>query len=184
MTDSEALAVLYHFYPEDNLLRQTLLHHSLQVREKALAILKKNSDLHLNAELVSAGSILHDIGIRCCHAPDIHCTGTRHYLEHGIAGAEMLRSLNPAMEPFARICECHTGSGLTAEEIRSGNLPLPHRDFLPSTQEEKLICLADKFFSKSGDMQEKSLERIRKSMSRFGTAPLTRFDELCRSFKI
>jgi uncharacterized protein len=50
------------------------------------------------------------------------------------------------MEKFARICERHTGSGLTAEEIVSGGLPLPERDFLPETLEEKIICLADKFF--------------------------------------
>ena len=89
---------------------------------------------------------------------------------------------NLNLEPFARICERHTGSGLSAAEIRAGALPLPEQDFLPETPEEQLICLADKFFSKSGDMREKSLPHIRRSMLKFGQAPLARFDALCRTF--
>ena len=82
-------------------------------------------------------------------------------------------------EKLARICERHTGSGITADEIYERKLPLPEKDFLPETLEEKIICLADKFFSKSGDMQEKSLDTIRKELAKFGSAPLERFELLC-----
>lgn len=83
------------------------------------------------------------------------------------------------LEACARVCERHTGSGLTASEIEREGLPLPHRDFLPETLEEKLICYADKFFSKSGDPEkEKSLEKIRRSMAAFGPDSLARFDAL------
>ena len=88
------------------------------------------------------------------------------------------------LEPFARICERHTGSGITAEEVRKEQLPIPERDFLPETPEEILICLADKFYSKSGDMQEKSLPRIRRSLEKFGPGPLARFDAMCRLFDL
>lgn len=88
------------------------------------------------------------------------------------------------LECFARICERHTGSGLTAEEIRTGALPLPERDFLPETMEERLICLADKFFSKSGSMKEKSMAKVRLSMAKFGPAVLERFEALCTLFDI
>ena len=82
-------------------------------------------------------------------------------------------------EAFARVCGRHTGSGLTAKEIAETDLPLPHIDFLPETLEEKLICYADKFFSKSGDpREEKSLDRVRKSMAKFGADSLARFDAL------
>ena len=38
----------------------------------------------------------------------------------------------------------------TAEEIISQHLPIsPPRDLLPESVEEKLVCYADKFFSKS-----------------------------------
>ena len=178
------------FYPDDTPLKRLLLAHSRQVCAKALAILDlpANRELALDREVVRIGALLHDVGIGRCHAPGILCTGDLPYLAHGIAGAELLRSYGETheldLEPFARIAERHTGSGLTAEEITAGALPLPPRDFLPETLEEKLICLADKFYSKSGDMQEKSPERVRKSIAKFGPAPLARFDALCRLFHL
>ena len=57
------------------------------------------------------------------------------------------------------------------------------RDYLPDTTLEKLICYADKFFSKSGTMQEKPLDKVRVSMARHSTESLARFDELHDLFK-
>lgn len=132
--------------------------------------------------------MLHDIGILHCHAPDIHCYGSQPYLAHGIIGSQMLKDYGKQhgldLDIYARICERHTGSGLKAGEIKAQNLPIPVQDFLPETPEEKLICLADKFYSKSGNMQEKSLERIQKSMQKFGPAPYQRFQELCKLFQL
>lgn len=177
--------ILQYFYPDDTPLRRVLLKHSEQVRCKALEILKKSS-LSLDPVLVSAGAVLHDVGILRCHAPSIFCTGTEPYIAHGIIGAAMLRAYGTErgldMEVFARICERHTGAGLTAEEIRKQGLPLPAKDFLPETPEEKLICFADKFFSKSGTMEEKPLEKVRRSLEKFGPETLARFDELTRFF--
>ncbi len=184
----DPLAIIAYFYPEDTPLRRLLLRHSLQVRDKALALLRRpgRTGPEPDAAVAAAGAMLHDIGIGACHAPGILCMGDQPYLAHGLIGARMLREYGKKhglnLEPFARICERHTGSGLTAAEIRAGALPLPERDFLPETPEEQLICLADKFFSKSGDMQEKSLPRIRHSMAKFGPSPLARFDALCRTF--
>ncbi len=77
------------------------------------------------------------------------------------------------------MCERHTGSGLTVEDIERQKLPLPHRDMLPISLEEKLVCYADKFFSKSGDIErEKSLEKVIESMRRHGEDTLNRFLEL------
>ena len=177
-----------HFYPEDTPLRRLLLHHSTQVRDKALAILANPSrpQLELDAELVSAGAMLHDVGILQCHAPSILCVGTRPYIAHGVIGAEMLRDYGRThgidLEPFARICERHTGAGITAKEVREQRLPIPERDWLPETPEEKLVCLADKFFSKSGEMREKSAEAARRSLEKFGTDTVERFDALLRLF--
>jgi len=181
-------AIITHFYPEDTPLRRLLLRHSTQVRDKALAILaaRPSSAPPLDPELVSAGAMLHDIGVLQCHAPSILCTGSRPYIAHGIIGAEMLRGFAQKhgieLEPFARICERHTGTGLTAREIREQGLPIPERDYLPETPEEKLICLADKFFSKSGDMQEKPLTAVRRSLEKFGPDTMERFDALLRLF--
>ncbi len=183
----DALDLINYFYPDDTDLKKLLLQHSFQVRDKALA-LAQNSTLALDLALIQQGALLHDIGIGQCHAPSICCHGTEHYLRHGILGAQMLREYGRNsqldLEPYARICERHTGAGLTAADIVSGNLPLPVKDYLPETMEEKLICLADKFFSKSGDLQEKSLESVRRSMSKFGPETLARFDALAKLFTV
>jgi hypothetical protein len=47
---------------------------------------------------------------------------------------------------------------------------------------ERLICYADKFFSKNADMKEKSLERVRASMSKLSPKTAARFEALHREF--
>ena len=182
----DAMEIIHHFYPEDTPFRRLLLQHSEQVCGKVRALLDDplcaGIRKRIDRDLALKGALLHDIGIGRCHAPDILCEGESHYLRHGLEGAAMLRSLDPELEPYARICERHTGSGITAEEIRKQALPLPEQDLLPETMEEKLICLADKFFSKSGDRQEKSFDRVRRSMAKFGEDSLRRFDALCAEF--
>lgn len=190
MENPDAQKIIEFFYPEDTRLRRLLLAHSEQVCGKALEILHNPScnTLNIQEDTVRIGALLHDIGIGHCHAPSIFCEGTEPYLAHGLIGGAMLRAYGKShhidMERFARICERHTGAGITACEIREHALPLPERDLLPETPEEKLVCLADKFFSKSGDLHEKSIERICRSMEKFGPGPLARFDEMCRLFGI
>ena len=177
----KSIKIIEYFYPEDTPFRQMLLLHSSQVRQKALEI-AASSPVPVDLEIVSTGAMLHDIGIGKCHAPSILCEGQEPYIRHGILGAEMLRQYDPVLEFYARICERHTGSGLTVGDIQSQHLPLPPKDFLPETPEEKLICLADKFYSKSGDMQEKKLEQIRRSMEKFGPDAIQRFEDLLSFF--
>ena len=185
----DPIDIILKFYPDDTPQRQMLLKHRRQVRDKALEILRslppENAENgELDPDTVAAGAMLHDIGICRCYAPGILCNGPEPYLAHGIIGAGMIRQLDPELEVFARICERHTGSGLTADEIRCQNLPIPEQDYLPETKCEKLICLADKFFSKSGDMKEKSISHIRKSMEKFGAGPMKRFDDLMKEFNL
>lgn len=53
----------------------------------------------------------------------------------------------------------------------------------PQTTEEKLICYADKFYSKSGDIRaEKPLARAIASAARFGRDSLMRFMRLHQQF--
>lgn len=179
-----AETVINHFYGAAPELKRILLLHSCQVRDKALAIADGMPHIAMDRMLLINGSMLHDIGIIACHAPGICCYGSADYLAHGMIGGRMLREYAAAagveLEACARICERHTGSGLTAAEIIAQQLPLPAVDMLPESNEEKVICLADKFFSKSGDMQEKPLTKIRKSLARHGESAALRFDKLCR----
>lgn len=164
------------YYEEGTALLDLLLTHSEMVARKALAVADAER-LDVDRDFVYNAAMLHDIGIFRCDAPGIYCHGTEPYIRHGVIGAELMR--REGLEDYARVCERHTGSGLTAKEIAETGMPLPPMNFLPETLEEKLICYADKFFSKSGDpREEKSLERIRRSMSKFGPDSLARFDAL------
>ncbi len=169
--------ILSKYYEEGSALLDLLLTHSEMVARKALAV-ADTAKLNIDREFVYNAAMLHDIGIFKCNAPGIYCYGDEPYIRHGLLGGELLRK-EGVDEAFARVCERHTGSGLTAKEIAETGMPLPHIDLLPETLEEKLICYADKFFSKSGNpREEKSLDRVRHSMSKFGPDSLARFDAL------
>ena len=169
-------AIIDRYYASEPGLRRILMLHSRQVADLALDIAKRKN-LPLPPEQIEAAAMLHDIGIIRTNAPAILCLGPEPYIRHGIIGAEMLRA-DGAPEWTARVAERHTGSGLTAIDIREQGLPLPPQDFLPETLLEKIICYADKFFSKSGDMQQKDLESVKKSMQRHGMGTAARFAAL------
>ena len=168
------------YYPVGTMCRGIFIQHSRQVADKALAIVQE-CKLDIPLETVETAAMLHDIGIFLTNAPDIDCHGSEHYICHGILGAELLRK-EGFDEEIARVAERHTGAGLTIDDIDRQQLPLPRKDFMPETMLEKLICYADKFFSKSGAMQEKPLDKVRASMSRHSADSLTRFDELHKLF--
>ena len=164
------------YYEEGSALLDLLLTHSEMVARKAIAVAEA-ARLDVDMNFIHDAAMLHDIGIFRCDAPGIFCHGSEPYIRHGVIGASLMRL--ECLEPIARVCERHTGSGLTAKEIAETGMPLPHKDFLPETLEEKLICYADKFFGKSGDPSaEKPLGRVRASMSKFGVDALERFDAL------
>ena len=100
---------------------------------------------------------------------------------HGILGAKLLRE-EGFPEEIARVAERHTGAGITSQDIKTQNLPMPDGDYLPETLLEKLICYADKFFSKSGDMKRKPIEKVIASFERFGDGSVKRFEELHKEF--
>ena len=162
------------YYPEDNELRHILINHSQSVARKALQIVSSHPELHLDAQFVEEAAMLHDLGIFRTDAPGIQCFGSEPYICHGRLGAEILRK--EGYERHARVCERHTGAGITCKEIIAQGLPLPHQDFLPETLEEKVICYADKFFSKTHLDREKSIEKAEKSLAKFGEDGVMSFD--------
>ena len=52
----------------------------------------------------------------------------------------------------------------------------------PVTIEEQIICFADKFFSKTHLTEEKTVEKARKSLLKFGEDGIKRFDRWCQMF--
>lgn len=169
------------YYPAETPLRDIYIRHCRSVADKALKI-AQTKELPLDQADVETAAMLHDIGIVMTDAPGIHCHGTKPYLSHGAIGADLLRSEN-APEKFARVAERHTGTGLLPDDIaRLGGILPADRSYMPESLLERLICYADKFYSKNGDMKEKTLERVRASLAKFGQDALSRFEKLHKEF--
>ncbi len=173
--------IIQKYYKDNPELLSILLKHSEAVARKALAVADAHPELPLDRQFLLEAAMVHDIGIIKTNAPDIKCFGSEPYIRHGVLGAEMMRA--EGFPRHARVCERHTGAGLSLKEIEEQGLPLPHVDLLPETLEEKVICYADKFFSKTKLEREKTLEQAERSVAKHGDEGLRRFKEMERLFE-
>ena len=180
----DCLSIIQRYYTPGNDDYRVLVLHSRKVADLAVKLgqrlVAKGEPVDL--EFVEEAAMLHDIGMCRTDAPGIHCYGTEPYIRHGILGRQMLDAIG--LFRHGRVCERHTGAGITAAEIIDQHLPIdPPRDLLPESVEEKLVCYADKFFSKSRiEEPPKTLERVRKSLAKFGDDSVVRFDEMATLF--
>ncbi len=176
----EPLEIIRKYYRTDSDAYRILVAHSRDVADKALALAHAHPEMALDLRFIEEAAMLHDIGIFLCNAPDIDCHGTADYICHGYLGAELMRK--EGYPRHALVCERHTGTGLSFRMIEENNLPVPRRDMRPVSLEEQLICFADKFFSKTKLGKEKSVDKIRKGLSKYGNETVERFDEWCKLF--
>jgi uncharacterized protein len=140
---------------------EKVIAHCRAVEECACEYARHNSSVDLS--LVRAGALLHDIG-----------RGSTHTIAHAQQGADLLRSKGFS-EKIARIVECHTGAGLSADECSL--LGLEPRDCIPTTIEEKIVCHADNLLAGTRRMSiEQSISssshlplRVRKRIFRLAT---------------
>ena len=153
-------SVIDKYYPPESELRRILLIHSRQVADRCLRIAKTHPELKLDKEFLEEAAMLHDIGIVRCDAPSIQCFGTEPYIRHGVIGGQMLRE-EGIDERYARVCERHTGTGLPGYE--------------PETLEEKVVCYADKFYSKTRLGAERTVLETVQSLEKFGQEGVKRF---------
>ena len=180
----DCLSIIQRYYTPGNDDYRVLVLHSRQVADLAVRLGQRLIDrgVPVDLEFVEEAAMLHDIGMCRTDAPGIHCHGTEPYIRHGILGRQMLDSIG--LFRHGRVCERHTGAGITADEIVSQHLPIdPPRDLLPESVEEKLVCYADKFFSKSRlDEPPKTMDHVRRSLAKFGPDTISRFDEMAAFF--
>lgn len=173
-------AVFNKYYQPGTSLYNSVWSHSRLVADKALQLAQAHPELEIDLDFVYEAAMIHDIGVFLTNAPSIYCTGDQPYICHGVLGAELMRA--DGYPRHALVCERHTGTGLTVADIIAQNLPLPHRDMCPVSLEEKLVCFADKFYSKSNPDREKPLDKVRKSVARYGEDSLRRFEEMAALF--
>lgn len=168
------------YYNSELELKEILITHSKEVMNKALEVVKLHPELEVDVEFIKEAAMLHDIGIFMTNAPSIKCFGTAPYIAHGYLGSELL--MKEGFPRHALVCERHTGTGISLDDIITQNLPIPHRDMRPQSLEEQLICFADKFFSKSKLGYEKPIEKVRRDLEKFGHIGVVTFDKWCRDF--
>jgi uncharacterized protein len=173
-------AIIDKYYPKEGGLRHILMVHSRSVADKALSIVDRHPELGADRQFVEEAAMLHDIGIFLTDAPSIECYGNEPYICHGVLGAELMRQ--EGYPRHALVCERHTGAGLSLSEIEAQQLPVPHRNMLPRSIEEQIVCYADKFFSKTRLEQEKTLEAAQHSLEKFGAEGVLRFKHWAELF--
>ncbi len=161
------------YYADNAPLRDLLVHHSGQVARRALQIARRHPELQLDEDFLREAALLHDVGIFLTDAPGIGCHGTAPYLAHGVLGARLMRE--EGFDAIARVCERHTGTGLSAAQIVARELPIPVADYFPETEAEQVICYADKFYSKSHPERERTIEQTAESLRKFGEDGVAKF---------
>lgn len=139
--------IIQKYFSPDSLGYQSYVNHVVQVTARALRIARRLQLNNDQLQFIEEAGMLHDIGVSQVHAPDIGCHGTAQYIQHGVLGRKILEQ--EGLTAHALVSERHTGVGLTKEEVIEQELPLPHRDFVPLSIEEKIICYADTWHSKN-----------------------------------
>jgi uncharacterized protein len=170
-------AIINEYYPAGSPARDVFLRHSEMVAKKALQSARKVPHLHPDLEFIEQAAMLHDIGIFYARAPEIGCFGDYPYVCHGYLGRALLE--DKCLFRHALVCERHVGVGLSLEEIQKYHLPIPHRDMVPVSLEEQIVCYADKFFSKKPgkNLEEWTVDMVLKSLEKYGPQKVARFKE-------
>jgi len=178
----DPLTIINKYFEPGTAAFDILIEHSSMVMAKALAVAENVRRLSPDLAFIKEAAMLHDIGIVFVNAPELGCHGDRPYICHGYLGRELLEK--EGFPQHALVCERHIGVGLGITDIEAHNLQLPRRDMRPLTIEEKIICYADKFYSKRiGRLhQEKSADEARRELEKFGAEKLVAFDEMHRLF--
>lgn len=179
MQPNELIDKYYDNHPE---AKDILIAHSQRVAKLALAVANKVAQSEaVDIKFVEEAALLHDIGMLYTDTPTLGCHGEHPYMAHGILGAGLLRK--EGLPRHALVSERHIGVGLTKEDIKAEKLPLPLRDMLPQTVEEEIIAYADLFFSKTLPGQ-RTVEKVRDSLSKYGAHKVAIFDRWQKRFQL
>jgi len=156
--------------------------HSSFVAQKAIRIAKKLKLKASQITFIEEAAMLHDIGI-CQVESEFMGTSGGPYITHGIIGSQILKK--EGYPKHARVAESHNGTGLYKQEIIERNLPLPKRDFVPKTIEEKIISYADLFYSKSEKhlWQERTLQEVRELIAKYGLKHNDNLEDWIKKFE-
>jgi len=179
-TDAEIRALHHKHAPTAEAFEVVYTHCQIvcKIAEQVLAAAEPG----LDAELIRAGALLHDIGVYRLYGPDGDLDHGQ-YVRHGVLGYDLLGE-EGFPEVIRRFCSCHVGVGLTRDDVRRRRLPLPVADYLAESGEEKLVMYADKFHSKTTPPTFVTATSFTAAIIRFGTDKAVAFKQMCASFGV
>ena len=137
-------------------IQHSVRRHSEKVADKALEIANKITKVEVDKNLIEIGALLHDIGRTKTHG-----------FKHALIGGKILRERGFS-DKLAKICETHILGGLDIEDAK--RFGLPEKDFLPTSLEEKIICLADKHMAGTREVTIK--ERFNRWFQKYGKSQI------------
>lgn len=168
---------LHEKYAPNEYALQTVWTHSEIVKDIAVQLANGKQ---LNVDLATVGALLHDIG-----AYDFYTSGKINingYIKHGMIGYEILKSEGYS-EELCRFALLHTGVGISKEDVKQHNLPIPYRDYFAETIEEKLVMYADKFHSKTEPPVFYSADSFSEQIkNKFGEDKANKFTQFINEF--
>lgn len=181
--DFDPLEIIERVYDRRSPAYRILVNHGRLVAKKAAAAADRVAHLKPDLRFLNEAAMLHDIGMIFTDSPKIGCHGPHPYICHGVLGRELVERFE--LPQHALVCERHVGLGISREDIRRQQLPLPDRDMQPQRIEEQIICYADKFFSKNGRSagKEKSIEEILRKLRKYGEEKVRRFQSWAALFE-
>ena len=177
-------ALLKKYFESNDQGFEIVYRHSRNVADKALDIGTKAELPQAELDFIEEAALLHDIGVSRIYAPKLNCFGKAPYIWHGVIGRDILDA--EGLPRHAMVCERHIGVGLTAADIVAQKLRLPVREMSPVTTSERIVALADLFFSKKGgelDL-EKSTQQVRCDLLRFGEEKVQIFESWLSAFRL
>ncbi len=144
-TEAQIIALHKKYAPTEEVF-QAVFGHCAIVWEIALQLIVSNR-LSVDEKLVKIGCLLHDVGVYRLYNRDGSLREDA-YITHGILGGQLLKK-EGYLSLLRRFATCHTGVGLTRQDIIKQKLPLPPGDYVARSVEEQLVMYADKFHSKT-----------------------------------
>jgi uncharacterized protein len=134
----------------------------------------------VDAGLVRAGCLLHDIGVYRLY-DDAGVLDYASYIRHGVLGHELLLE-EGVPERICRFASHHTGVGISRQDVLNQALPLPEADYMAETAEETVVMYADKFHTKSVPPRFLTPQEYAVSLRRFGEGKVAAFQDLRAQF--
>ncbi len=134
----------------------------------------------IDAGLVRAGCLLHDIGVYRLY-DDAGVLDQASYIRHGVLGHDLLAQ-EGIPERICRFASHHTGVGISRQDVLDQALCVPEADYMAETVEETVVMYADKFHTKSAPPRFITAQECAASLRRFGEDKVMAFESMRARF--